>query len=74
MSDYPGAAPPPPDVTPDLENPEDVLWTINLVTQALTLFAVTVFVGLRFYTKSAVLRATSWSPDDCKKDDRLLLV
>ncbi|KAF4120598.1 integral membrane protein [Geosmithia morbida] len=42
-SSYPGAAPPPAGVTPDLENPTDVLRTIIFVTQALTLVFVTFF-------------------------------
>jgi hypothetical protein len=34
-----------------VENPTDVLHTINLVTQALCIPIVTVFVALRFYTR-----------------------
>lgn len=34
-----------------VENPTDVLHTINIVTQALCIPIVTVFVALRFYTR-----------------------
>jgi hypothetical protein len=52
---FPGAAPPPSGVTPDLENPADVLWTINYLTQALTLIFTTGFVATRFYAKYKVM-------------------
>lgn len=52
---YPGALAPPEGVTPDLEHPEDVLHTINYVTQGLTIVMVTIFVGLRAYAKWTVL-------------------
>ncbi|EFY87935.1 integral membrane protein [Metarhizium acridum CQMa 102] len=52
---YPGAAPPPPGATADLDNPQDVLRTVNYVTQALTLIFTTVFVLARLYAKSRIL-------------------
>jgi hypothetical protein len=46
-----GAAPPPPGVVPDFENPHGAvhLWTI--LTQLLCIPIVTIFVGLRICTK-----------------------
>ncbi|OAA41677.1 integral membrane protein [Metarhizium rileyi] len=52
---YPGAAPPPPGATVNIDSPQDVLRTINYVTQALTLILTTVFVGTRLFAKSRVL-------------------
>ncbi|UNI18571.1 hypothetical protein JDV02_004831 [Purpureocillium takamizusanense] len=60
---YPGALPPPPGVTADLDHPQDVLKTCHYVTQALTLVFVTVFVGLRVYAKRKVL-VSSLTMDD----------
>lgn len=34
-----------------VENPTDVLHTVNLVTQGLCIPIVTIFVALRFYTR-----------------------
>lgn len=34
-----------------VDNPTDVLYTVNLVTQGLCIPIVTVFVTLRFYTR-----------------------
>uniref|UniRef100_A0A8H7NKK7 Rhodopsin domain-containing protein n=1 Tax=Bionectria ochroleuca TaxID=29856 RepID=A0A8H7NKK7_BIOOC len=48
---FPGAGAPPDGVEPDLENPEDVLWTSNFVTQGLTIFLVTIFALVRLYAK-----------------------
>ncbi|KAJ0120616.1 integral membrane protein [Diaporthe amygdali] len=44
-----GATPPPPGRTPNFENPEDVLHTINLVSQILSVAIVTPVVSLRLY-------------------------
>ncbi|KAK2595024.1 hypothetical protein QQS21_007278 [Conoideocrella luteorostrata] len=52
---YPGAAPPPEGVIPDLNNPEDVLRTVNYVTQGLTILFTTLFVATRVYAKSRIL-------------------
>lgn len=62
---YPGAAPPPPGATADLDNPQDVLRTVNYVTQALTLLLTTAFVLTRLYAKSRVLGG-GITIDDCK--------
>lgn len=60
-----GAAPAPSGVTPNFEEPADVLRTVNYVTQALSIFFVTVFIALKHYAKSGVLRGT-WNLEDCK--------
>lgn len=52
---YPGALPPPPGVVADVEHPHDVLRTCFYVTQALTLFFVSIAFGLRLYSKKIIL-------------------
>ncbi|KAK2001924.1 hypothetical protein LX36DRAFT_652806 [Colletotrichum falcatum] len=54
MSIVEGAAPPPEGVIPNLEHPEDVLHTINFVSQILSLTAVSLFMLLRIYAKAFV--------------------
>ncbi|KAK7954137.1 hypothetical protein PG996_015022 [Apiospora saccharicola] len=49
-----GAIPPPPGVTPNFENPTDVLNTINLVSQILSMVIMTIFMALRVYVKMRV--------------------
>jgi len=61
---FPGAAPPLEGVIPDLAHPQDVLRTVNYVTQALTIFFVTIFVGIRFYAKTRLLGG-GFTADDC---------
>lgn len=59
-----GATPAPPGRTPSFENPEDVLHTINLVSQILAVATVTPIVCFRLY----VIRWKNASPfrvDDC---------
>ena len=58
------AASPPPGVTSDLNNPKDVIRTINFVTQALTLIFCTAFVWIRGYHKLKTVRL-DWAIDDC---------
>lgn len=58
-----GAATPPKGVTPDFDHPTDVLRTVNYVTQALSLVFVTLFMFLKYYAKTTVLRGT-WNLDD----------
>ncbi|KAL7948008.1 hypothetical protein V8C42DRAFT_316380 [Trichoderma barbatum] len=60
---YPGAAPPPEGVIPNLAHPQDILRTVNFVTQGLTIFFVTIFVSIRFYAKTRVLGG-SFTTDD----------
>ncbi|KAM5369066.1 hypothetical protein ACJZ2D_009161 [Fusarium nematophilum] len=57
-----GATAPPPGVVADLRHPQDVLRTINLVSQILSITFVTVFVMLRIYTK--VIVAPPFQIDD----------
>jgi len=63
-SSFPGVIPPPPGVKADLDHPQDVLRTINFVTQGLTIFFVTCFVALRYYAKVKVWDR-NWGWDDC---------
>ncbi|CZR67323.1 uncharacterized protein PAC_17222 [Phialocephala subalpina] len=52
MSDTEGALAPPEGVIPNFKHPQDVLKTINTVTQISSICLVTFFVFLRIYTKS----------------------
>lgn len=61
---FPGAGAPPDGVEPDLEIPEDVLWTCNFVTQGLTILLVTIFALVRLYAKHKLFGGKfTW--DDC---------
>ena len=63
--DFPGAAPPPPGVTPNLDHPFESLRLCNYVVQACTILLVTVFVAARIYSKIKRLGGNmTW--DDCK--------
>lgn len=55
---------PPAGVVADLENPKDVIWTINLVTQSLTLSICSFFVFTRVLQR---FRMPGWllSVDEC---------
>ncbi|TQN69657.1 hypothetical protein CSHISOI_05834, partial [Colletotrichum shisoi] len=48
------AAPPPEGVVPDFQNPKDVLHTINLVSQILSIVMVSLFMMLRVYAKTYI--------------------
>ncbi|OLN88242.1 hypothetical protein CCHL11_00077 [Colletotrichum chlorophyti] len=54
MSSQEGAAPPPQGVVPNFEKPEDVLHTINLVSQILSITSVTIFMLMRIYAKAFI--------------------
>ncbi|KAK2040436.1 hypothetical protein LZ31DRAFT_604224 [Colletotrichum somersetense] len=54
MSIVEGAAPPPEGVIPNLQHPEDVLHTINLVSQILSITMVTLFMLLRIFAKAVI--------------------
>ncbi|GKT51315.1 uncharacterized protein ColSpa_11496 [Colletotrichum spaethianum] len=54
MSDQGWAAKPPDNVVPNLQHPEDVLHSVNLVSQILAIALTSLFVVLRFYTKTFV--------------------
>lgn len=56
---------PPEGVDADLENPTDVLWTVNIATQALTIIFCTIFVFVRGLQKFR-LPTLHVSIDDCK--------
>lgn len=57
------AAPPPLGVTPDFANPPNS--NIEIYTGAIALCSLaTVILGLRMYTRVALLRAVGW--DDCE--------
>ncbi|KAH9204188.1 hypothetical protein DL95DRAFT_319921 [Leptodontidium sp. 2 PMI_412] len=62
MSFIKAAAEPPPGVIADLENPQDVLRTVNLVVQSLCIVFVSVTVLLRMYTR-AVVQKTIYRED-----------
>jgi hypothetical protein len=47
-----------------ISRPKDVLRTVNLVTQCLCIPIVTIFVGLRFYTRLRFKQ--SLGVEDCK--------
>lgn len=64
MSDEEGAAPPPKGVVPDFQHPQDVLHTINLVSQILSIVSVSIFMMLRIYAKTLI--APPFYLDDCK--------
>lgn len=64
MSSQVGAAPPPEGVVPNFENPTDVLHTINLVSQILSIISVSLFMMIRCYVKWAL--TPPFQIDDCK--------
>lgn len=55
---------PPPGVTSNFENPEDVLRTVNLTTQYLSIAVVSVFVALRLLIK--IKRYSRFDIEDCE--------
>ncbi|GJC94480.1 integral membrane protein [Colletotrichum higginsianum] len=64
MSNVEGpAAPPPEGVVPDFQNPKDVLHTINLVSQILSIVMVSLFMMLRLYAKMFI--APPFHTEDC---------
>ncbi len=62
--DFQPALAPPPGVTPNYDHPEDVLRTVNLVTQGLSIPIVSTFVALRMYARYRTSRR--YGPDDCE--------
>ncbi|KAK2738578.1 integral membrane protein [Colletotrichum kahawae] len=64
MSSPVGAAPPPQGVVPHFANPTDVLHTINLVSQILSIVSVSIFMMIRCYVKWAM--TPPFHIDDCK--------
>ncbi|KAL4821196.1 hypothetical protein BDW67DRAFT_190835 [Aspergillus spinulosporus] len=51
------AIPAPPGEVSDLQNPEDVIHTVNFVTQVLCLVVTTIVVALRFFVKARLRKA-----------------
>ncbi|WQF77239.1 hypothetical protein CDEST_02253 [Colletotrichum destructivum] len=66
MSVQEGASPSPDGKVANLGNPEDVLHSINLVSQVLSITLITLFMVLRVYTKSIV--APPFHTDDCESN------
>lgn len=60
------AGQPPDGVDADLQHPKDVLKTVNLVTQVLTLVIVTTFVAIRGISKYRAA-GLGFTIDDCKQ-------
>lgn len=58
-----GSIPPPPGVIPNFNSPKDELNTILIVTQALCISFVTIFLALRVYVRLRILR--SFGKEDC---------
>ena len=67
MSATTAAAPAPSGIVADLENPTDVIRTVNFVTQGLTLFFIPAFVLIRFVSKYRSA-GFNYTVDDCKSD------
>ncbi|KAL0934579.1 uncharacterized protein CTRU02_211378 [Colletotrichum truncatum] len=63
MSSQQGAAPPPEGVVPNLKNPTDVLHTINLISQVLSIISVSGFMILRCHVKTFI--TPPFQIDDC---------
>ncbi|KAL1858264.1 hypothetical protein Daus18300_010010 [Diaporthe australafricana] len=61
-----GATPAPPGRVPNFEHPEDVLHTINLVSQVLAVATVTPIVCFRLYI-TKWKNATPYRVDDCSE-------
>jgi hypothetical protein len=57
---YPGAAPPPPGVTPNLENPADHGSTLNLTIVSICLSLATLLFIFRMYVKIRISRHFFW--------------
>lgn len=69
MSDKVGAVSPPPGVVPDFEHPEDIFWTVNIVSQTVAMVTITVFFSLRVFTKTFI--APPFCREDCKTRPKL---
>lgn len=64
MATGPGAVPPPPGETSDIDNPKDVLHTINIAIMIVVLCLTTPLFVLRVYVRSIVLRNVG--KEECK--------
>lgn len=54
---YPGAVPPPPGVTPNLENPTDQGHIVNIVGLAICVSFVSIFFFIRVFVKLRITRS-----------------
>lgn len=52
-----GGLDPPPGVTPNFDNPDRMVWTASIVTQALCISIVGLIVALRIYVRIRILRS-----------------
>ena len=59
-----GAAAPPDGVIPNFEQPQDVLYTVNLVVEIICLTLVIPFVSLRIYIRAHLMKQIG--KEDCK--------
>lgn len=60
------AIPHPDGVVPNFEHPEDVLNTINKITQGLCIPIVSLFVALRLWIRIRVQKKKNFGREDCK--------
>ncbi|KAF2142702.1 uncharacterized protein K452DRAFT_307642 [Aplosporella prunicola CBS 121167] len=65
MSANEPALSPPSHVTPNLDNPQDIIRGVNFVTQGLCLPAICVCVGLRMFSRWRQLGALDWDDGFC---------
>ena len=76
MSTQNGAAAPPDGVIPNFENPQDVLFTVNLVVEIICLALVIPFVSLRIYIRAHFMRQIGKEECTCPQwtlDEHLLI-
>jgi hypothetical protein len=64
MSTQVGASVPPAGVTPNFDQPQDVLYTINFLVEILCIALVVTFVSLRVYVRACMMRQIE--KEDCK--------
>lgn len=66
------AIPAPPGEVSDLQNPEDVIHTVNFATQVICLVVTSVIVALRFLVKARLRKALEF--EDCEFNIANILV
>jgi hypothetical protein len=64
MSTQVGASVPPAGITPNFDQPQDVLYTINFLVEILCIALVVTFVSLRIYVRACMMRQIE--KEDCK--------
>jgi hypothetical protein len=60
MPRHVGVVPPPPGVTPDFDYSNPWLWEVNMVLISVGLVLSFIFLVLRIYTKTKILRKFGW--------------